>query len=67
MKGRITVVGTVNVDERNKNLTFKNFASSMSCISKINNTFIGNAEDVDTVMPLILLCLLEYSDNYSIF
>ena len=37
----------------------------MSCISKINSTFIDDAEDVDTVMPMY--SLLEYSDNYSIF
>ena len=33
-----------------------------SCISKINNTFIGNAEDLDTVMPISNL--LEYSGGY---
>ena len=35
-----------------------------SCISKINNTFINNAEDLDIVMPIN--SLLKYSDNYSI-
>ena len=34
-----------------------------SCISKGNNTFIGNAEDLDIVMPMYNL--LEYSNNYS--
>ena len=34
-----------------------------SCISKINNTFINNAEDLDIVMPIN--SLLKYSDNYS--
>ena len=34
-----------------------------SCISKINNTFINNAEDPDIVMPIN--SLLKYSDNYS--
>ena len=33
------------------------------CTSKINNTFIDNAEDFDIVMPRYNL--LEYSDNYS--
>ena len=32
--------------------------------SKINNTYIDNAEDLDIVMPMYNL--LEYSDNYSI-
>ena len=31
------------------------------CISKINNTFIDNAEDLDTVMPMYNL--LEYRNN----
>ena len=34
-----------------------------SCISKINNTFINNPEDLDIVMPIN--SLLKYSDNYS--
>ena len=34
-----------------------------SCISKIINTFINNAEDLDIVMPIN--SLLKYSDNYS--
>ena len=62
--------GTATVEEdddddkkRNKKLTFKNNAPFRSCISKINNTFIDNAEDLDIVMPMYNL--LEYSDNYS--
>ena len=31
--------------------------------SKINNTFIGNGEDLDIVMPIYNL--LEYNNNYS--
>ena len=31
-------------------------------LSKINNTFIDNAEDLDIVIPMYNL--LEYSDNY---
>ena len=46
-----------------KNLTFKNDAPFQSCISKINNTFTDNAEDLHIVMPMYNL--LEYSDNYS--
>ena len=33
------------------------------CISRINNTDIDNAHDIDIVMPMYNL--LEYSDNYS--
>ena len=39
-----------------KVLTFKNNVPLRSCISKINSTFIDNAEDL----------FLEYSDNYSV-
>ena len=61
--GRISVKGTDNANGRNKNLTFKINASFRSCISKINNTFAENAEDLDTVM--LMYNLLEYSANYS--
>ena len=33
-------------------------------ISKINNTLVNNAEDLDIVMSMNNL--LEYSDNYSV-
>ena len=51
------------VMKKRKKLTFKNNAPFRSCISKINNTFIDSAEDLDIVMPMYNL--LEYSDNYS--
>ena len=63
VKGRISVRGTNDANKRNKKLTFKNNAPFRSCISKINNTFIDNAEDLDIVMPMYNL--LEYSDKYS--
>ena len=47
----------------NRNLVLKNNSSFISCISKINNTLINNAEDLDVVMPLYNL--LEYSKSYS--
>ena len=50
MKERISVTGNENTNRRNKKLTFNNNAPLRSCISKINNTFIDNA---------------EYSDNFS--
>ena len=46
-----------------KKLAFKNNAPFVSCISKINNTLINNAEDLDILMPMYNL--LEYSKNYS--
>ena len=44
-------------------LIFKNKAPFRSCISKINNTFTKNAEDLDIVMPRYNL--LEYSKTCS--
>ena len=46
-----------------KKLAFKNNAPFISCSSKINNTLIDNAEDLDIVM--LMYNLLEYSKNYS--
>ena len=45
-----------------KAVAFKNNASFNNCISKINGVKIGNAEDLDVVMPTYTL--LEYSKNY---
>ena len=63
VKGDITVEGPSNRDKKNRPLSFKNNATSISCISKINGVLIENAEDLDTVMPMCNL--LEYSKNYS--
>ena len=60
VKGTITVEGTNDANKRNRNLTFKN-VSFRSCISKINNTFIDNLKELDTVMSMYNL--LEYRDN----
>ena len=43
-------------------VTSKN-APFRSCISKINNTLIDNAEDLNIVMPMYKL--LEQSQNYA--
>ena len=51
------------MDERNKGAVFKNCATFINCISKINNTQVDNSEDIDIVMPMYNL--IEYSDNYS--
>ena len=62
MKGTITFTNPDN-NVHDKKLAFKNNALFVSCISKINNTSIGNTEDLDVVMPMYNL--LEYSKNYS--
>ena len=67
VKGNVTVsnnAGDSNVANNiGKKVIFKNCAPFTSCISKINNTQIDNAEYIDIVMPMY--SLIEYSDNYS--
>ena len=69
VKGTTTITGAWNddatkqADERGKGVTFKNFASFTKCMSRINNTDIDNAQDIDILMPMHNL--IEYSDNYS--
>ena len=57
-------VAVTNSDDNayDKKLAFKNNAPFISCISKINNTLIDNAEDLDIVMPMYNL--IGYSENY---
>ena len=59
--------GTITVKKPNsviydKKITFNNNPPFVSCILKINNTLIDNAEDLGIVMPMHNL--LEYSKNY---
>ena len=56
VKGTMTVNDTRTaavLNNRNKKVTFKNCAPFTSCMSEINNTHIGNAKDIDIVMPTI--------------
>ena len=58
VKGTITITGeaadaaAVRADERDKGVTFKNCAPFTKCISRINNTELGNAHDIDIVMAM---------------
>ena len=61
LKVTAMVGGSNDANKRNENLTFNNIATFRSCISKINNTFTDNAEDLDIAMSNYNL--LEYSDN----
>ena len=69
VNGRITITGAWDdyaakqLDERNKGVIFKNCAPFTKCISRINNTDIDNAKDIDIVIPMYNL--IEYSDSYS--
>ena len=58
VKGDITIANP-NSALYDKKLAFKNDAPFTSCISKINNALIDNAEDLDIPM----YNLLEYSKN----
>ena len=67
IKGTITVNGVVNEVEneilrRNRKIILKNNAPFVSCITRINNEFIEDADDLDIIMPMYNL--LEYSKNY---
>ena len=68
VKGTIAITGAGanagerQADERDKGVIFKNCAPFTKCISRINNTGIDNAHDIDIVMPMYNL--IEYSDNY---
>ena len=71
VKGTINVVvlkETINVIDPNndgyeKKLAFKNNAPFVvSCISKINNTLIDNAENLDITMHMYNL--IEYPQDY---
>ena len=67
VKGNISVNNTAAVDadanNTNQKVIFKNCAPFTDCISKINNTEVDNAKDIDIVMPMYNL--IEYSNNYS--
>ena len=52
------IVGT-----KNRHLTFKNNAPFIRCTSKIHNTLIDNAEDLDFVIPMYNL--IKYKKNYK--
>ena len=63
VKGTITVAKTgiaATPNNANKKVIFKNCAPFTSCISRINNTKVDDAEYIDVVMWMYNL--IEYSD-----
>ena len=56
VKGNISVNNTADVgadaNNTNKKVIFKNCAPFTDCISKINNTQVDNAKDIDIVRPM---------------
>ena len=67
VKGTISVNNTAaqsaTANNTNKKVIFKNCTPFTNCISKINNTQIDKATDIDIVMPKYNL--IEYGDNYA--
>ena len=67
VKGTISVNNTAAdgaaVNNIKKKVIFKNCAPFTNYISETNNTQIGNAKDIDIVMPMYNF--IEYSDNYA--
>ena len=70
VKGTITVTapgannGAKNIrDKRNRPLILKSNVPFVSCITRINNELIDDADDLDIVMSTYNL--LEYSKNYG--
>ena len=62
VNGIITVAGNHPKDRQNRSLILKNNAPFVSCITRINNELIEDADDLDIVMPMYNLS--EYSKNY---
>ena len=64
VNGTITVTsqGHVIRDKKNRSLILENNAPFISCMTKINNELIGDADDLNIVIPMYNL--LEYSKNY---
>ena len=64
--GIVTVLNTavvaVATNNAEKKVIFKNCAPFTDCISKIGNTQVDNAKNIDVVMPMYNL--IKYSDNY---
>ena len=66
VKGTISVKNTAAgdaINNNNRKVIFKNCAPFTNCVSEINNTQIGNAKDIDIVIPMY--SFIEYSDNYA--
>ena len=63
VKRTITVTNSNN-DAYDKKIASQNNSPFVSCISKINNTFIDNAEDLDIVILMYNLLNAAKSKHY---
>ena len=57
--GNITATG----GDANTRVAFKNCVPFTKCITHINDEHVGNADNLDMIMPMYNL--IKYSDNYS--
>ena len=57
------IVADADADNTNKKVIFKNCAQFTSCISRINNTQINDAQYIDILMPMYNF--VGNSNNYS--
>ena len=62
LKGDITLKGDAIANKRGKNVSCKNNAPYINCISKIHGVKVDSAEDLDVVMPMYNF--FECSKNY---
>ena len=70
VKGNISVNNTGTAaapNNRNEKVIFKNCAPFTSCISKINNIQVDNAENIDIVMPMynIVIIIQKHPEVYG--
>ena len=63
VKGTITIAGAEAATQTSKHFIFKKCVWFTDCMSKINNTKVVNAKDLNAVM--LMYSLSEYNDNYS--
>ena len=63
LNGTITVAGNQPRESQNRPLILKDNAPFVSCITRINNELIEDADDLDIVISMYNL--LEYSKNYG--
>ena len=63
VKGWITVIGTVDANERNKKVVFKSWRIMLHLEHALIILIEIGAENIDIVMPMY--SLLEYSGSYS--
>ena len=57
------IVADADADNTNKKVIFKNCAQFTSCINRINNTQINDAQYIDILMPMYNF--VGNSNNYS--